>query len=160
MENPLETARRVLARHPGPALPYTELHHLVSLELTGPAPRADDLLTRIRARSDVFRLLEPSRGPWRTGDLTRPDGGSPVFLWLEPWVLLGSLDEGERERKGDAHAPPRHRGSFPRVRASVLNLGRTLDDASPTTLCRWLLIAREERSLRQRILAEETRRAS
>lgn len=86
----------------------------------------------------------------------RDDSISTALPWLEAWILLAPGDEGERTRAGDAHAPPRHRGSFPRVRASVLNLGRTLDDASPAALCRWLLIAREERSLRQRILAEET----
>ncbi|MDX1567015.1 MAG: hypothetical protein R3223_04390 [Longimicrobiales bacterium] len=163
MDNSVETARHILSRHPGPALPYTELHHLVSLELSGPAPRPGDLLRRIRARSDLFRLLDPGRGPWRTGGITRRRDSTSTDLpcstdlpWLEAWILLAPGDEEEWTGPEDAHAPPRHRGSFPRVRASVLNLGRTLDDASPTALCRWLLIAREERSLRQRILAQET----
>lgn len=159
MENPLETARRVLARHDAPALPYTELHRLVSSEIAGPAPRRDQLYRRVRGRPDLFRTLDPRRGPWRAvagGD----DGETAPYPWLEPWVLLASpqTDEGESpaEAEGRARrspqrgdAPSRYR--FPRVRESVLHLGRNLDAASPISLSRWLFIVREEHSVRSRM---------
>jgi len=159
MEDPVETARRILSRHPGPALPYTELHHLVSFESSGPAPRHHRLLRRIRARTDLFRILDPKRGPWRLLDAERPDSASPATRptnrnrrrdWLEPWILLGP-SEGAGETPGPDV-------SFPLVRESVLILGRTLDAASTPSLARWLLIAREEQALRARIVAERSAR--
>lgn len=151
MENPLETARRILARHPGPALPYTELHHLVSFEVTGPVPRPDHLLRQIRARSDLFRIIDPGRGPWRAADGDPADPGSRPVPWLDPWVLLSPGGTSDAEPRVGPDGAPLPGSSFPRVRESVLNLGRTLDDASPTTVCRWLLIVREERALRRHL---------
>ena len=158
MENPLETARRVLTRHDAPALPYTELHRLVSSEIAGPAPRNDQLLRRIRRRPDLFCTLDPRRGAWRA--LADATSGSEPYPWLEPWVLLAAPDDVLRARdgaeRGSGPGNPEvgaraSRLRLPRVRETVLHLGRNLDGASSTSLSRWLLIVREEHAVRERI---------
>ena len=70
--------------------------------------------------------------------------------WLEPWVLL----VGACSETGDDRGASRYR--FPGVRESVLHLGRHLDADSPTSLARWLFIAREEHSMRTRMTRRKT----
>lgn len=149
MENLLEIARRVLARQPRPALPYTELHRRISLERPGPRPDPDFLLRRIRTRTDLFRTVEPWRGPWSL--LAR--GETPearayrsalaeADLPVDVWIVSRTPPDGAGPEVPDPAAL---------VRDTLLSLTRGLDADSAKALTRWILLLREERAVRQRL---------
>lgn len=149
MENLVHVARGVLARQPAPALPYTELHRRVCLERAGPRPDAGFLLRRIRTRTDLFRTVEPWRGPWRplsaggTGEARAcrsalAAAGLPVDLWVVPRTPVDGAGSGARD-------------PATRLRATLLDLSRKVDAGSARALARWLLLLREERAVRERL---------
>lgn len=149
MENLVDVARRVLHRQPHPALPYTELHRLVSLERPGPRPDPEFLLRRIRTRTDLFRTVEPWRGPWRllTGDDTPAlrayrsalaEAGLPVDLWIVPRTSTDRPAPGLRDPRWRLHA-------------TLLALSRGLDADSAKALTRWMLLLRQGRTARERL---------
>jgi len=151
MEGLVDLARRVLARHPSPALPYPGLHRLVCVAVSGPRPDPALLLRRIRARPELFRIVEPWRGPWRRfldgedGDATSyrnalEDAGLPSA----PWIVGRSVGAGD----GGGGAVWERR-----LRSSLLLLGRRVDPGSTRRLSRWVLLLREERTLRERLPA-------
>lgn len=157
MESLPDVAHRVLTRHPAPALPFHELHRQVTLAKAGPTPKPDFLLSRLRSRRGRFRILDPWRGPWRTL-LDRPpcpaSSASAAASCLrslrergiafDPWIVARTPDPGS--------APPRRANAALRLRSSLLHLSRTIDGDSASTLARWMLLLREERALRRRIV--------
>lgn len=145
METLLDCARRVLERHPRPVLPYTELHRLICLERPGPPPDPDFLLRRIRTRTDLFRCIQPWRGPWRPlTDEATPEAASyrsalaEAGLPVDVWVVA-------------RHAVGAPTGPAARIRTTVLGLSRSIDEGSCRSLTRWILLLRQERALRERI---------
>jgi hypothetical protein len=120
METLADRAAQSLTRHPAPALPIDELTEQV--RGGGVAVGAGVLLRALEARPDLFRVLDPWRGPWRSA--ARPAGQDTRWV-----VSLGrsTLDRDPRAR----------------LKASVVHLGRTLDERSVTSLARWLGMVRE-----------------
>jgi hypothetical protein len=124
MQTLADRAAETLARHPAPALPLDELVHQV--RDGGAAVGPDVLLRALAARPDLFRVLDPWRGPWRASMRARP----PVEGRWPQWVVgVGPL--------------PHAGGSAARLKASLAWLGRTLDDRSALDLVRWLGMVRE-----------------
>lgn len=148
MENLLDVARRVLERHPSPALPYTELHRLICAERPGPRPDPDFLLRRIRSRRDLFRVVDPWRGPWRRLTAS-PEAGryrtalAAAGLPVDLWVVAAEAAEG-REDVAEVR-----RSFTARVRRTVLDLSRRVDANSPRAMARWIRLLGEQRALRR-----------
>ena len=87
---------------------------------TGLGP--DILLRALEARPDLFWVLDPWRGPWRS--TSRRTASRARAMWV---AGLG------RESGGTAA----------RLKASLAHLGRTVDERSVTDLARWLGMVRE-----------------
>lgn len=132
MQTLADRAAETLARHPAPALSLDELVQQVRGGGTVVGP--DVLLRALEARPDLFRVLDPWRGPWRRAS---PRSWTPAAT---PWVVgLGRY--------------PRVDGPAGRLKASVAWLGRTLDDRSVLDLVRWLGMVREGERLNRAGLA-------
>ena len=117
-----ERAAQSLAHHRAPALPVDQLVHHVK---DGGATVGPDILLRaLEARPDLFRVLDPWRGPWRSA--SRRAAGQARTTWV---VGLGRCSESE--------------GTAARLKASLAHLGRTVDERSVTDLARWLGMVRE-----------------
>jgi len=135
-EHPIETivqaADAVLRSHPAPALRLSELRRLVGARTSTVAPGATRLRSALERRPDLFQVLDPRRGPWRSvPEEARP----PAFG--EPWVVVVG-DPPDRER-GTHRIDLAHR-----LRASVRWLGLGVDVASPRELARWQEVALSE----------------
>jgi hypothetical protein len=130
METLAERAAQSLIRHPAPALPIDELSEQV--RGGGAAVGAGVLLRALEARPDLFRVLDPWRGPWRS--VTRPDARRAERSALETAGARWVVPLGRATLDRDASA---------RLKASVVHLGRTLDERSVTDLVRWLGMVRE-----------------
>ena len=57
--------REILSRSPAPALPLPHLVEAIEEESVGCVASAEGILTEIRSRPDLFRVLDPMIGPWR-----------------------------------------------------------------------------------------------
>lgn len=84
----------------------------------------DILLRVLEARPDLFRVLDPWRGPWRS--TSRRAASRACATWV---VGLG------RSRESG--------GAAARLKASPAHLRRTVDERSVKDLARWLEIERE-----------------
>lgn len=140
MQSILTSTHRFLSRNSAPALPLTELHRALRRERTGPVPSPPRLLDRLRARPDLFRIVEPWRGPW--APLHVPGSPYPrrlaeADLELEPWV---APKRGSPEAFPDS---PKHPTG--RIDASLGHLGRFLGRRPPRARLRWLGMARQSR---------------
>ena len=138
MQSTTDLAVHILARTPARTLPISRLTILMGQEAGG-APLEDDLVVRaLRSRPELFRLLDPWRGPWRmlrragarASTLTsHPLGGTSD----DPWVLL-------LEPPTDSELDPPLR----MLQESTLAAGRSVDEHSVTALARWLRMTLEE----------------
>ncbi len=128
-------AREILSRAPTPALPLPRLLEAIEEETAGYVASAERILREIRARPDLFRVLDPMIGPWRRAT-ARPGEVPP---WSpETWVL--GLD-------------PDTRASSPvsaRTAESLRCLGTRVDENSATAVARWLLLMERSASVSQR----------
>ena len=118
-------AREILSRSPTPALPLARLLEAIEEETPGYVVSPERILTEIRSRPDLFRVLDPMIGPWRRS--TAKPGEAPPWS-PETWVL--GLD-------------PNTRASSPvsaRTAESLRCLGRRVDENSATAVARWLLL--------------------
>ena len=134
MNEIVQSAERLLREHPHPALKLSELHELV-------AERFDRSLDPQRLRAlleeypQLFRVLDPWRGPWRP---TRgPASGSAS---RDPWVVVVT-DPGAGDQ------PTRH--TTMRLRESVRWLSRDVDPRSAHEVSRWYAIVLAERAARR-----------
>ncbi len=132
-------AVQVLEMHPHPALRFSELLHLVAerADRSLDAPRLRGVLER---HAQLFRMLDPLRGPWRVGDPRRARRHAD-----DPWVLL------TRDPAGGGHPDP----TCLVLRESMRWYGWKLDAASPSAVQRWAAAA-----LRSRALPPRWRRAA
>jgi len=135
MEPLADRAAQSLTRHPAPALPLEELTEQV--RGGGIVVGSSVLLRALEARPDLFRVLDPWRGPWRSA--ARPDARaagaaasarSALEAASTRWVV--PLGRATLDRDPGA-----------KLKASVVHLGRTLDERSVTDLVRWLGMVRE-----------------
>ena len=124
--------REILSRSPAPALPLPHLVEAIEEESVGCVASAEGILTEIRSRPDLFRVLDPMIGPWRRA-IAKP---GEVLPWSpETWVL--GLD-------------PDTRASSPvsaRTAESLRCLGRRVDENSATAVARWLLLIERSASV-------------
>lgn len=138
--DPIATcAERTLRQSPHPALKLSELLDAVA-ELLDRTLDGERLRAILEAHPDCFRILEPSRGPWRT---------LPGAAWppgearLEPWVIAVRDPELPPDDAGPATAL--------KLRESVRWLGRGIDARSPAEVSRWYAIAMSERAIRRTV---------
>ena len=127
--------REILSRSPTPALPLPHLLGAIEEESAGCVASAEGILTEIRSRPDLFRVLDPMIGPWRRA--TAKPGEVPPWS-PETWVL--GLD-------------PDTRTSSPvsaRTAESLRCLGRRVDENSATAVARWLLLIERSASVSRR----------
>lgn len=125
-----DLAREVLNRSPIPALPLPRLVEAIVEETHGPLASVDRILTELRARPDLFRVLDPLIGPWRRA--TGKSGTVP--LWgPETWVL--GLDSDARTGSPVSA----------RTAESLRCLGTRVDENSATAVARWLLLMERSR---------------
>ena len=84
-------AREILNCSPTPALPPPRLLEAIEEATAGQVVNAERILAEIRARPDLFRVLDPMIGPWRRAT-AKPDEVPP---WSpETWVLCLDPDTG------------------------------------------------------------------
>ena len=130
-----DLAREILSRSPAPALPLLRLLEAIEEEGLGYVASAERILTEIRLRPDLFRVLDPMMGPWRRA--TAKPGEVPPWS-PDTWVL--GLD-------------PDTRASSPvsaRTAESLRCLGTRVDENSATAVARWLLLMQRSASVSQR----------
>lgn len=137
MDNWLDGARRILGRVPTGALAFSTLLEELSLEGMGEVPEPRWLLKTLAERSDTFRVLPFVRGPWlHLREVLRagmgPDRDLPVQD--DPWILLLRPPEAGF---GSADS------MMGQIREGLLAWGRSVDDASPASVARWIRANRE-----------------
>lgn len=137
--DPIVTCAEQTLRHsPHPALKLSELLGAVAeaLDRTLDAKRLRAIL---ESHPDRFRILEPSRGPWRSLAGAGREAGAPS---IEAWVVA----------VGDPESPPDGAGPAAlKLRESVRWLGRGVDTRSPAEVSRWYAIAMSEREVRRAV---------
>ncbi len=79
-----DLAMEILSRSFTPALPLPRLVELIRDESTGPVVSVEQILTEIRMRPDLFRVLDPIIGPWRRA--TAKENEIPPWS-PDTWVL-------------------------------------------------------------------------
>ncbi len=137
METLAQRAAQSLAYHSSPALPLQELTEEV--RTGGGVVGTGVLLRALQERPDLFRLLDPWRGPWRAAPIRqsgRGMGEPPAAPVGERWVVPLGPSTGYPARD-----------PLGRLKASMIHLGRTLDERSMTDLARWLAMVRESERL-------------
>jgi hypothetical protein len=120
-----DRAAETLARHPAPALSLDDL--VVQVRDGGAVVGSDVLLRALEARPDLFRVLDPWRGPWRCAS---PRARAAEAARWPRWIV------GLRPY-------PRSGGAGARLKSSLAWLGRTVDERSALDLVRWLGMVRE-----------------
>jgi len=142
MEPFVDHAAQVLARSPAPALPVDELLRVLLADAPGSIVREDVLIHALQASPDRFRLVraEPGRQSLKgvLAESSSPTQGPS--LPSGPWVIgLGPEHTADRGRL------------LARLRASLVYLGRRLDEGSASALVRWLGLLAECRRVGERI---------
>ena len=133
--NPIvECAERILLEHPHPALRLSELHELV-------AERFDRNLEQARLRAmledhpELFRVLDPWRGPWRSSQQPHT-----AMYSADPWVVIVTHPDG---------ADRLQRPAALKLRESVRWLAHDIDARSAYEVSRWYAIVLAERQARR-----------
>lgn len=155
MEPFAERTVRLARRHPLPALPLQEVVHLLRSDSAGPPPDEDFLLGTLRRRPDLFRILDPWRGPWRGITDVRPEAGARYLPYLRerglsprwPWIVVHpprAAGAGEAGARAEGAA-------LDRLRESILSLSREVDAASAMSLTRWCRLLLEQRDLLRKV---------
>ena len=137
MQSTADLAVHILARTPARALPVSHLSHLIGQEVGGAGVGHEFVVRAVRARPNLFRLLDPWRGPWRVSGRKSPErspitssplGGVPDELWV---LLLEPPTDSELD-------PPMRM-----LQESMLAAGRRVDEHSVTALARWIRMSLE-----------------
>lgn len=133
MEIDVQRAAQVLEEDPAPALPLDRLGRLLARRQGDPESSNGELLESLRGRPDLFRILDPWRGPWRPlleAVASDPAGYARVFdPWRvnppAPWVvatplaaaiLRDEVEEGSSTRRSDGASRRSRRTRWPRAR--------------------------------------------
>lgn len=137
MQSTTDLAVNILARTPARTLPISRLSHLIEQEAGGGVVGQELVVRAVRARPNLFRLLDPWRGPWRVSGRMGPEGSTFTANPLggatdDPWVLL-------LEPPTDSELDP----PLSMLQDSTLAAGRRVDEHSVTALARWLRMSLE-----------------
>ena len=132
--NPIvECAEHILLEHPHPALRLTELHELVA-ERTDRSLEHAWLRMVLEKHPELFRVLDPWRGPWRSSQPPRA-----ALYSADPWVVLVTHpDEADHAQRPTAL----------KLRESVRWLAHDIDERSAYEVSRWYAIVLAERQAR------------
>ena len=137
MEIWLEGVQRILTRAPTGALAFSRIIEELATEGIGRLPEPRWLLRTVADRNDLFRVIPLARGPWAhwpTGLTPRRKRGQESALDEDPWILLLRPPEAgfgsQSLMKG-------------RLTEGLLAWGQYVDDASPTSVARWIRATRE-----------------
>ena len=128
----IEGVRRILLRVPTGALAFSRILEELSEEGMGQLSEPAWLLKTIAERKELFRILPFARGPWAClrevlPPVWDPTRGAPMRD--DPWILLLRPPEAGFGSAGPVTA---------RVRDGLLAWGRSVDDASPASVARWI----------------------
>lgn len=135
MDPLLDRISILIGRHSVPALPLRTIPAMLRDDGYGVLPREDVLAGLMVRRPDLFRILNPWKGP--TGRLSggRDPQMAPYAAALDrlgiaggPWVIQTSCGPSAQD------PDPVVRGA----RASLAHLGGCLDQHSPSAVVRWL----------------------
>lgn len=129
MDTYLRAAESALRRSAAPALHLSDVLRQVRSETRDLSLDAARLKTVLQRRPDLFRVLDPWRGPWRF--LREPQRAAPPAE-LDPWVVVVS-DPADGDGVG--------RASTRRLRACIRWLARGVDPRSEHALVRWSVLA-------------------
>lgn len=137
MQSTTDLAVHILAGTPARTLPLSQLSHLIEREVGWARVGHESVIQAVQARPNLFRLLNPWRGPWRGSGRTGSKGSTSTSSPLagvadEPWVLL-------LEPPTDSELEPPLR----MLQESMLAAGRRVDERSVTALARWLRMSLE-----------------
>lgn len=137
MQSTVDLAVHILARTPARTLPISHLSDLIQQETGGAGVERELVVQAVRARPNLFRMLDPWRGPWRVSGRMGPNASAFTSSQLggvadEPWVLL-------LEPPTDSALDPPLR----MLQESTLAAGRRVDEHSVTALARWLRMSLE-----------------
>jgi hypothetical protein len=152
-----ERTHQLLTRHPAPALDLGEVVRLIEREDPLLARDEESVFRLIRSRPDLFRVLDPWRGAWRTlaeGMVVARGSAETTAGWGQqkrPWIV--ALPPSTEQVGTDQHP------LVGRLRESLVWLARALDHDSVAALSRWSLLVREETELRERLLPDEGSRS-
>lgn len=155
MDDIADRAARVIARHPAPVLPFSEVGRLV--RGSGVAV-TDDILLRSLARDPArFRIVDPWKGPWRGLAPGRGDRTAGTFDPSAAAAALGgdpSVAPGPWVVPEPGPAPWSPRGNhvaLRRLREGIVHLGWALDLRSPRDVARWCRLVLEAGRTRERL---------
>ena len=129
MKTTSEHAQEILWRSSSPALPLASLVEALERETVTTTGGTEAVLRELRTRPDLFRVLDPRVGPWRS----RGAMYAEVRAWIPDLSVLGLR--------------PRPRPSSPvraRLAETLRSLGRRVDQGSATATARWLLLMERE----------------
>lgn len=136
MDSYVRAAESVLRRTGAPALHLSDLLRQVRAETRDLSLDVARLRTVLRGRPDLFRILDPWRGPWRF--LRDPEvAARPADL--DPWVVVVS-DPADGEGMS--------RASTRRLQACIRWLARGVDPRSERAVARWSLLAMAAQEVR------------
>ena len=132
MQSTTDLAVHILARTPARALPISHLSLLIEQDIGGATVEDEFVVQAVRSRPDLFRLLDPWRGPWRVSRrpglaVSKLDSRLLRDVKDEPWVLLLAPPT-----ENQANAPLRM------LQDSMVAAGRRVDEHSVMALARWL----------------------
>lgn len=129
MKTTSDHAQEILWRSSSPALPLASLVEALERETVTTTGGTESVLRELRARPDLFRVLDPRVGPWRS----RGAMSAEVRAWTPDLSVLGLR--------------PHPRPSSPvraRLAETLRSLGRRVDQGSATATARWLLLMERE----------------
>ena len=129
MKTTSEHAQEILWRSSSPALPLASLVEALERETITTTGGTEAVLRELRTRPDLFRVLDPRVGPWRSRGAMYVE----VRAWIPDLSVLGLR--------------PRPRPSSPvraRLAETLRSLGRSVDQGSATATARWLLLMERE----------------
>jgi hypothetical protein len=134
MDPYLRAAEYALRRSGAPALHLSDLLRQVRSETRDLSLDGARLQAGLLGRPDMFRVLDPWRGPWL---FLREQEHTPHSPDLDPWVVVVS-DPADGDGMG--------RPSTRRLQACVRWLARDVDPRSGHALARWsvLVMSAEE----------------
>lgn len=140
MEHTVETALRVGRRHPDPVLDLEELTTQIEGSLGDLPPASRTVDAQLRSRDDLFRVLDPWKGPLRArgaagvGRARLREILEAQGLPRRAWVVTRASSPGSGDR----------------IREGVAAFARVADDGSLRSLLRVARMLREARELRAR----------
>ncbi len=133
MKTMSEHVQEILWRSPSPALPLASLVAALERETVMTTGGPERVLSELRSRPELFRVLDPRVGPW----YVRRSSNDVARSWTPDLWVLG--------------LSPRQRPCSPvraRLSETLRSLGRRVDQGSAMATARWLLLMERQSTVR------------